>query len=308
MIVVLVIKRFSELTFNEAISLWNESWKHYFSDMTMDLNRFIQKIAGEGISLEKSVVAVYDGKLAGFVLNSFRTINGKRYVWNGGTAIAPNFRGMGVGKKLISVCINIYAEEKVEIARLEAVKENEAAIQLYKSMGYETFEELTYLQHEGVITAWNRASSEIQIKEVSQFDIQRLSFFKPSTAWQTQFQSVRDCTCVVGMKDEIPLGYTVYKKVYNETGKLSTILLYQCVTDEQNEFQEEAVRELVKTVFTPAEESVKRITINIPKKEDYLNQLLRETGFTTFVEQVHMERVIEQTNESRPVKTFSEID
>ncbi|ANC75520.1 hypothetical protein ABE65_001025 [Fictibacillus phosphorivorans] len=304
----LVIKRFSELTFNEAILLWNESWKHYFSDMTMDLNRFIQKIAGEGISLEKSVVAVYDGKLAGFVFNSFRTINSKRYVWNGGTAIAPDYRGMGVGKKLISACLNIYAEEKVEIARLEAVKENEAAINLYKSMGYETFEELTYLQHEGIITTWERASSEIQIKEVSSFDIQRLSFFKPSTAWQTQFQSLRDYICVVGMKDETPLGYAVYKKVYNETGKLSTILLYQCVTDEKKKLQEETVRELVKNAFAPAEESVKRITINIPKKEDYLNQLLRETGFTTYVEQVHMERLIEQTNESRSVKTFSEID
>ncbi|WP_137792124.1 GNAT family N-acetyltransferase [Bacillus sp. E(2018)] len=304
----LVIKRFSELTFNEAISLWNESWKHYFSDMTMDLNRFIQKIAAEGISLEKSVVAVYDGKLAGFVLNSFRTINNKRYVWNGGTAIAPAFRGMGVGKKLISVCLNIYEEEKVDVARLEAIKENEAAIKLYTSMGYETFEELTYLQHEGVITTWNNASSKVKVIDVSMSDIKRLPFFKPVPAWQTQFQSLSNFNCVMGLKGETPLGYAVYKKVYNETGNLSAILLYQCVTDEQNEFQEETVRELVKIAFAPAEESVKRITINIPKKEDHLNQLLREKGFTTLVEQVHMERVINQINESPLVKTFSEID
>ncbi|MET3730214.1 ribosomal protein S18 acetylase RimI-like enzyme [Fictibacillus halophilus] len=304
----LVIKRFSELTFQEAISLWNESWKHYFSDMTMDLNRFILKIASEGISLEKSVVAVYDDKLAGFVLNSFRTINGRRYVWNGGTAIAPAFRGMGVGKKLISVCLNIYEEEKVEVARLEAIKENEAAIKLYKSMGYVTFEELTYLQHEGVITTWIDANTEIQIKEVSMHDIQRLSLFKPTTPWQTQFQSLKDFICVMGMKDEIPLGYAVYKKMHKETGELSAILLYQCVTNEQNDLQEDTVRELVKRVFAPAEGSVKRMTINIPKKEDYLNKLLRETGFTTYVEQVHMERIIRQTNDSQAVKTFSEID
>ncbi|MED1862595.1 GNAT family N-acetyltransferase [Fictibacillus nanhaiensis] len=304
----LVIKQFSELSFNEAVSLWNESWKHYFSDMTMDLNRFILKIAGEGISLEKSVVAVYDGKLAGFVLNSFRTINGKRYVWNGGTAIAPPFRGMGVGKKLISSCLNIYEEEKVEIARLEAIKENDAAIKLYESMGYVTFEELTYLQHEGVITTWNDESSEIKVKEVPMHHLQRLSYFKTTTAWQTQFQSLKDFICVIGEKDDIALGYAVYKKVYKEAGELSAILLYQCVTDEKNDLQEDTVRELVKTVFLPAEGSVKRMTINIPKKEDHLNQLLLKTGFSTYVEQVHMEREIIQTNESRTVKTFSEID
>lgn len=307
MIVVLVIKRFSELTFNEAILLWNESWKHYFSDMTMDLNRFILKIAGEGISLEKSVVAVYDGKLAGFVLNSFRTINGKRYVWNGGTAIAPAFRGMGVGKKLISVCLKIYEEEKVEIARLEAIKENEAAIKLYESMGYVTFEELTYLQHEGVITTWNDTCSDVKVKEVSMHDIQQLPFFKSTTAWQTQFQSLKDFICVIGVNEEVPLGYAVYKRIYKETGELSAILLYQCVIDE-HALQEATVRELVKSVFAPAEGSVKRMTINIPKKEDHVNQLLRKTGFSTYVEQVHMERGIRQTNDYRAVKTFSEID
>ncbi len=304
----LVIKRFSELSFNEAISLWNESWKHYFSDMTMDLNRFLQKIAGEGISLEKSVVAVYEGKLAGFVLNSFRTIKGKRYVWNGGTAIAPDFRGMGIGNKLITVCLNIYEEECVDIARLEAIKLNEAAIKLYKKMGYQVIEELTFLQNEGPISFLKERSTDIHVREAGMQEIQALTFYKPVTAWQTQFPSLKDFTCLLAFKNETPLGYAVYKKGYKETGEFAGIVLYQCETDSQHSNEQDIVLSLVQNVFAPLDVAVKRITMNIPKKDNALNALLTESGFTTLVEQVHMERPIKVNSKAQGVKTFSEID
>lgn len=304
----LVIKRFSELSFNEAISLWNESWKHYFSDMTMDLNRFLQKVTGEGISLENSVVAVYEGKLAGFVLNSFRTINGKQYVWNGGTAIAPDFRGMGIGKKLISVCLEIYEEQNVDIARLEAIKENETAIKLYKKMGYQTFEELAFMQHEGEMSVFKGLGSNVTLKEADVQEIKSLSFFEPLTAWQTQFSSLKDFSCAIAMDREKPVGYAVYKKGYKETGELAGIVLYQCAIDSEYHLEEEATAKLINFAFAPEKGAVRRLTMNVPKKNDALNRLLKEAGFTKFVEQVHMERPIKKEMETQAAKTFSEID
>jgi GNAT superfamily N-acetyltransferase len=305
---VLVIKRFSELSFNEAISLWNESWKHYFSDMTMDLNRFLQKVTGEGISLENSVVAVYEGKLAGFVLNSFRTINGKQYVWNGGTALAPDFRGMGIGKKLISVCLDIYEEQNVDIARLEAIKENEAAIKLYEKMGYQTFEELAFMQHVGEINELKEQGSNVTVKQTDMQEVKSLSFYEPLTAWQTQFQSLKDFSCAIAMDDEKPVGYTVYKKGFKETGELAGIVLYQCGVNPEYHRKEEATANLINFAFAPAEGSVRRLTMNVPKKDDALNRLLNEAGFTKFVEQVHMERPIKKELETQASKTFSKID
>ncbi|WP_226537540.1 GNAT family N-acetyltransferase [Fictibacillus halophilus] len=304
----LVIKRFSELSFNEALSLWNESWKHYFSDMTMNLDRFLQKVTGEGISLENSVVAVYEGKLAGFVLNSFRTINGKQYVWNGGTAIAPAFRGMGIGKKLISVCLEIYEEQNVDIARLEAIKENETAIKLYKKMGYQTFEELAFMQHEGEISVFNELGSNVAVKNATMQEIKALSFFEPLTAWQTQFQSLKDFSCAMAMDGEKPVGYAVYKKAFKETGELAGMVLYQCAIDPEYNLEEEATAHLMNVAFAPEEGAVRRLTMNVPKKDDAINRLLNEAGFTKFVDQVHMERPIKKEMEAQAAKTFSEID
>lgn len=305
----LVIKRFSELSFNEAISLWNESWKHYFSDMTMDLNRFLQKVTGEGISLENSVVAVYEGKLAGFVLNSFRTINGKQYVWNGGTALAPDFRGMGIGKKLISVCLDIYEEQNVDIARLEAIKENETAIKLYEKMGYQTFEELAFIQHEGEISGFKGLGPNVKVKNAVMQDIKSLSFFEPLTAWQTQFQSLKDFSCAIAMDMEKPVGYAVYKKSFKETGELAGIVLYQCAVDPEYHLDEEATASLIHFAFAPGEAGIRRLTMNIPKKDDALNRLLNEAGFSKFVEQVHMERPIKEGfNKTTASETFSKTD
>ncbi|MBY6038305.1 GNAT family N-acetyltransferase [Fictibacillus nanhaiensis] len=303
-----VIKRFSELTFNEALSLWNESWKHYFSDMTMDLNRFLQKVTSEGISLEHSVVAVYEGKLAGFVLNSFRTINDKKYVWNGGTAIAPEFRGMGIGKKLIEASLEIYEEQDVDVARLEAIKENEAAIKLYEKMGYETFEELTFLQYEGELPQLKRTNREITVEEVSMQQIKSVSFYEPLTAWQTQFSSLKDFICVLATKNGESVGYAVYKKGYRDDGELAGIVLYQCVTNPHVRDEKDTTSELIHYSFSPVEAAVRRITMNVPKKDNALNSLLTDIGFTPLVEQVHMERPMKKEQEPCVTKTFAEKD
>jgi GNAT superfamily N-acetyltransferase len=304
----LVIKRFSELSFNEAISLWNESWKHYFSDMTMDLSRFLQKVAGEGISLENSVVAVYEGRLAGFVLNSFRTINGVQYAWNGGTAIAPDFRGMGIGKKLMSATLDIYQEQNVDKAWLEAIQNNEPAIKLYEKMGYETFEELTFLQHEGVIGNFGHNPKEMTVSAVTMHEVKELAFFNPLTAWQTQFASLKDFSCVIASKDGTPCGYAVYKKGYKETGELAAIILYQCVVSPQTNIEDEVTTSLLNHIFGAEGVSCRRITMNIPKCDNALNRILTGSGFTVLVDQVHMARPITKLAEVHHTKTFNKID
>ncbi|MCM3719418.1 GNAT family N-acetyltransferase [Fictibacillus phosphorivorans] len=304
----LVIKRFDEISYKEAITLWNESWKHYFSDMTMDLNRFLQKVTGEGISLEHSVVAVYEGKLAGFALNSFRTINGKRFVWNGGTAIAPDFRGMGIGEKLIQACLEIYEEQNVDFARLEAIKENEKAIKLYEKMGYQTFEELSFLLHEGEISVIQGSSSNVVVKNATIQEVLSLSFFEPLTAWQTQFQSLKDFSCALAVDGGRPVGYAVYKKSFKETGELAGIVLYQCAIDTKCDLEEETTANLINFAFAPEAGAIRRLTMNLPKKQDTLSRLLKKAGFTTFVEQVHMERPIKKGSRNKGSKNFFRID
>ncbi|MFC7372810.1 GNAT family N-acetyltransferase [Fictibacillus iocasae] len=282
------MKRFSELRFEEALSLWNEAFSQYYSDMTMDMDRFLQKISGEGLSLEHSVAAVHENKLVGFVLNGFREIDGKVYAWNGGTAILPECRGMKIGERLIAACLDIYKEKNADIAILEAISENTRAIRLYEKMGYETFEKLAFLKHEGEMTVPFPASRDFITIPGAPEQLESLPFHSKVTAWQTQLASIKDPRVALLQHNGENVGYAVYRHVY-QNGSLAAILLYQCiVSPELGERQKEAAQTLLDTVFSPNSTSCRRITMNLPVSNTAVYESLLSSGFEMMVGQVHM--------------------
>src|SRR6185503_17480629 len=122
------IRRLNTCTFDQAVQIWNEGFKGYFVDMTVSLDAYLRRFVGDGLSTEYSFIAFCDGKPAGFLLNGIRSNAGKRVAWNGGTGVSPEFRGQGIGKLLVEAALELYAEQGVEIATLEALINNEAAI------------------------------------------------------------------------------------------------------------------------------------------------------------------------------------
>ncbi|MFC0190451.1 GNAT family N-acetyltransferase [Fictibacillus aquaticus] len=292
----MLIKRFSELCFEEALSLWNEAFSQYYSDLTMDLERFLLKITNEGLSLEHSVAAVHENKLVGLVLNGFREIDGKMYAWNGGTAILPEYRGMKIGEKLIQACLDIYKEKNVDIALLEAIKENSRAIRLYEKMGYTTFEELAFLHHQGELNAPFPVSSDFITIPAQPEELDKLTFFNKVTAWQTQIPSIKDARVVLLKYREETAGFAVYRHVY-QGGALSGIMLYQCVVSPELQHREkEAAQTLLDSVFSPINANCRCITMNLPVTNKAVYDSLIEAGFAVIVGQVHMQKAIQQKN------------
>lgn len=53
----------------------------------------------KGIPLENSLAIYVDGEPAGFVMNGVRDVDGKKLAWNGGTGIAPVFRGQVLAER-----------------------------------------------------------------------------------------------------------------------------------------------------------------------------------------------------------------
>ena len=75
--------------------------------------------------------AVQEGRLVGFIAGDVRKREGLGWITT--IAIFPEFRGLGIGKRLLSAC-----EEEMEISRilLSVRKSNQAAINLYLNCGY----------------------------------------------------------------------------------------------------------------------------------------------------------------------------
>ncbi|MDQ0915155.1 GNAT family N-acetyltransferase [Paenibacillus sp. V4I5] len=290
----MIFKRMSELSAEDMVSLWNKGFEGYFLNSTMNLDKFLSRTVNEGLSLEHSLVVYENSDPIGFVMNGFRVIEGKRVAWNGGTGIAEEHRGKGIGKILMERNLQLYREQGADIALLEALIQNKAAIKLYQSVGYGITEQLISLQHTEALDAsllQPNANSRYVTKRGLPVEVKGMSFYRHLSAWQTQWASLKDGeSIIISDEGDKVIGYALFKRVFREDGNLATIALYQCESIPGREDTEDILKAVVSEVYAPVSSSCKRITMNIRDSNKELIGLLERLGFTTFVEQVHMMR------------------
>lgn len=290
----MIFKKMSEMSAEDMVSLWNKGFEGYFLNSTLSLDKFLARTVNEGLSLEHSLVVYENSDPIGFVMNGVRVIEGKKVAWNGGTGIAPDHRGKGIGKILMERNLQLYREQGVDIALLEALIQNKAAIKLYQSVGYGITEQLICLQHtealDGSLLQPNSARRYV-FKRGLPVEVIGLSFYRHLSAWQTQWASMKDGECIIvsDEADEV-VGYALYKRIFGEDGNLATIALYQCESIPGRADVEDIIKAVLSEVYAPFSSSCKRITMNIRDSNKVLIGLLERLGFTTFVEQVHMIR------------------
>jgi ribosomal protein S18 acetylase RimI-like enzyme len=285
------IRRMSACSFEDAVQVWNEGFKGYFVDMTLTLDAFIGRLRREAISPELSFIVFSGGKPAGFLLNAIRLSDGKKIAWNGGTGVAPEFRGQGAGNLLVQAATNLYLAEHVDIATLEAIRHNTHAISLYKKFRYREIDRLVVLRHEGEIKR-SRGRCEWSMKVVPAAVIGNLSFYAHSVPWQAQWQSVSldgGEGLIICDDANNRLGYALFKRSYDENARLLSVTLYQCVAAPGVE-DENVVRCLLEDVYTPFDLVCRRTTHNLSTRNELVRRVLKNWGFEVFIEQVHMAR------------------
>lgn len=142
-----------------------------------------------GLSPKHSIVIFDQDEPIAVVMNGFRIINGKKTAWNGGTGISPAYRGKGVSRLLMEETLAIYKREHVEIATLEAIKENQVAIALYEKYGYEVASSLLFLS--GEYGANVAPTAAIHVATIRPEQLAYLSFYQEDVPWQCGWQSVK---------------------------------------------------------------------------------------------------------------------
>jgi GNAT superfamily N-acetyltransferase len=288
------IKSLSTLTFDEALSIWNLGFEGYIYDQKMSLDQFIQRFGNEGLSPNLSIVAFVDGEPAGIVLNGVRTINGKKTAWNGGTGVAMKFRRQGIGKVMIEAVLDLYKENGIDEAILEAAKPNEPAIALYKKCGYELIDELTFLQYEGALKEDVFAvdpSVKYEIKKGIAIDAANIDFYNSDVPWQTDWQGLRrDGELLTLLENGEVVGYFLYKRGITPDGKVGNIILFNSGIKPGRSDSEQIARFGIREVFSPLDYDGKRLTFNYRKENKYVVSALESEGFKPFTEQVYMKK------------------
>src|SRR5436190_5300963 len=287
------IRRLRDCALSDAVAAWNAGFKGYFVDMTLSVEGFVARLHNEGISPELSLLAFIDDRAAGFLLNSIRVNAGVKTAWNGGTGVAPEYRGRGLGKLLVAAALAVYHEHDTYRATLEALANNTAAIKLYQQFGYEVVERLIFLEHAGVVGDELQCTSTAYHSEsVMPYNVGQLGFYRSSVAWQCQWQSLvrNNGEALIVLENGMPVGYALYRRRSDEAGRLSGISLHQCEARPDHKDRSGIVTVALQNAFAPLDVSCRRLTHNLRQTNTLVSQTLERAGFTTFVEQVQMEK------------------
>ncbi len=288
------LKVLSECSLGNAVSAWNQGFAGYVVDMTLTVDGYLARLYTEQISPELSFIAFVGDKPAGFLLNGIRIeSNGRKVAWNGGTGVASEFRGQGVGTFLMEAAIELYEKTGIDVATLEAVSNNISAISLYQKFGYANVERLVFLEHQGSLgnDSFLSVNDSYSVRSVSPLAVSQLPFYPDVVPWQAHWQNLfrnGGEALIVADGKEGDVGYALYKRDFTEHGRLKRITLSQCGCDPTCSDVEAVVRTALKQVFSPLDVECERMTHNFSTKNSVVTRMLERAGFSNFIEQVHM--------------------
>ncbi|WP_297086001.1 GNAT family N-acetyltransferase [uncultured Draconibacterium sp.] len=116
-------------------SLFNAAFADYFVSIQLTPEALQQKMYSEAISLKHSVGVFANDKPVGFIFHAIRGNKTKR-AYNAGTGVIPEFRGKHATARMYKFILPRLQKAGVEELELEVMKQNEAAIKSYTSVGF----------------------------------------------------------------------------------------------------------------------------------------------------------------------------
>lgn len=100
------------------------------------IKRFLRRISRSGVILVAEVDGRIVGAIGGYIIGSMENIEGERYGFIEFLIVDEGYRGMGVGRNLLVSLIDKLKGRGVSEVYLEVDPRNEAALSLYKSLGF----------------------------------------------------------------------------------------------------------------------------------------------------------------------------
>jgi GNAT superfamily N-acetyltransferase len=269
---------------DDAVRAWNDGFAGYYSDMTVDADRLQRRMRQDGIVAEASMIAYAGERPVGILLNAIDDVHGLRQAWNGGTAVAEDYRGMGVGRELLRRAIELYGEREVQLATLEAMTPNSRAIALYAKFGYRMSGTLHGLAaHHPQIEA---VADDLVIEFAAPERLTNVAFYRKRAAWSTLWPNAGVATAVIATQRDVPLAYALIRRVQAPASGGAAVRLLQAeCTDDGT-----ALRAVLAALFAHHRDVSDYLAYNIPGENSRGLTVLRNAGFEPVWDQVWLTR------------------
>ena len=267
----------------KILTVFNESFSDYFVPFRLTEDQLKSKIIADKIDLELSVGVFENGKLIGFILNGFDFINNQNVVYNGGTGVIPEKRGLGLTKQMYIFNLPVLEKKGIDKIILEVVSNNIQAIKSYNKSGFKTTRELVCFKGNFQTTKSNK---EVEIKELKNYQWNLMeSFWDVNTTWQNSKNAM---SRMKGDNDSLGayinnqlVGYIIYTAKSNRIQQLAV----------HKDFRKLGIASKLIAQMTQKYGSSFSV-INVDKNAKNITSFFNSVGFENYIEQLEMELVL----------------
>jgi ribosomal protein S18 acetylase RimI-like enzyme len=204
---------------NTPIPTLHEAFLSAFADyqvnMQMSLDEFAFRLRRDGVDVEISAGAFDGDQLVGFCLNGSGMWQGEATVYDAGTGFLPQYRGRGMASEMFRFMNPQLKERGFNQYLLEVLTTNEAAVNLYRRLGFTETRKLAVFRTPTPLSSTRTPHEEIRLVEIPNWALYE-TFWSGYPSWQHSIeaaQRIADSTAIVEYHNEQNcVGYGVVTK------------------------------------------------------------------------------------------------
>ena len=170
-----------------------EAFADYSVNMQMTEEQFSARLFHNGVRLESSVGVIEANEMIGFTINGFGAWQEKPTAYDAGTGIMSQFRGKGIAKDLFDFMLPKLKVRGVRQYLLEVIAANEAAVNLYRKLGFrETRKLAVFSLNKKLVQPPDKIANSVQIRKIENPDWRLFeSFWNALPSWQNSVSSIK---------------------------------------------------------------------------------------------------------------------
>lgn len=221
-----MIKSLSEISEYEIYKAFAEAFTDY--ELQLNKSQLLAMLSRRGWAPDLSFGAFYEGRLVSFTLNGTGSFKGIKTAYDTGTGTIEAFRGKGLASKIFKYSIPYLEGAGVSQYLLEALQHNNAAVSLYKKLGFEVSREFNYFSEEvdKLSLPTPVLLPGLEIKPVSLPQIEAPDSFRDFTpSWQNSFEAIgrnlKEFKISGAILDGEMVGYCVFEPLSGDITQLA---------------------------------------------------------------------------------------
>lgn len=273
----LEIRLLEGISLKEVYEAFMESFSDYEVPMQMSIGQFQEMVVTRDIDFNYSVGCFNGEKLIGFIICGYREVEGRKYCYDGGTGVIPDFRRKGIADKLFTYLVDLLKQKSVEIFLLEVLENNIPAIELYLKNGFIIQRRLECFQiKKNEIVDYYSKDYVVKFDKAEYFGLDDTSFYPSLASWQNERLSILNNIdnyeyCSLCFNQQIVAFGLIYKK----RGDIPQLRILRGWENKQLEMF--LISELKNRTES---EVIKFVTLD---ENSRLIDILSTTGFSNFV-------------------------